>query len=312
MPKLPGDRLNAQARSLRLPSVEKRNKVRWLSLPQVNRLSIAESLEFFGNLKLNELQATIAAEAVKEVVGRLDFLMEVGLGYLSLGRTAPTLSGGESQRIRLASQIGSGLVGVLYVLDEPSIGLHTRDNDRLIRSLKKLRDQGNTLIVVEHDEDTMREADRIVDFGPGPGVLGGRMVVSGSLTEVQATRESVTGDFLSGRRKIETPSVRRTESGSALKILGATHNNLKNIDVEIPLGTFVCVTGISGSGKSSLISDILSPELRRELNGAECEGASIGRLRASSISTKSSISIKARLAVRHARILPHTPSCLTK
>ncbi len=271
-PSCRGDRLNAQARSLRLPSVEKRNKVKWLSLPQVNRLSIAEALEFFGNLKLNELQATIAAEAVKEVVGRLDFLMEVGLGYLSLGRTAPTLSGGESQRIRLASQIGSGLVGVLYVLDEPSIGLHTRDNDRLIRSLKKLRDQGNTLIVVEHDEDTMREADRIVDFGPGPGVLGGRMVVAGSLTEVQATRESVTGDFLSGRRKIETPSVRRSGSGSALKILGATHNNLKNIDVEIPLGTFVCVTGISGSGKSSLISDILSPELRRELNGAECEG----------------------------------------
>ena len=190
----------------------------------------------------------------------------MGLDYLTLDRTAPTLSGGESQRIRLAGQIGCGLVGVLYILDEPSIGLHPRDNDRLLETLQQLRDVGNTVLVVEHDEDTMLAADHIIDFGPGPGVRGGKVVAEGSASVVKKAADSVTGQFLAGKRKIEIPTARRSGSGEHLRILGAAHNNLKNVDIDIPLGKLVCVTGVSGSGKSSLVSDILVEALRRDLN----------------------------------------------
>ena len=238
------------------------------SLPEVCRLSVSDAAEFFSALELDATGATIAAEALKEIRSRLQFLKNVGLDYLTLDRTAPTLSGGEMQRIRLAGQIGCGLVGVLYILDEPSIGLHPRDNDKLLETLAQLRDQGNTVVVVEHDEDTMRAADHIVDFGPGPGVRGGRVVAAGTLAEVTAAEESLTGAYLSGRRRIEVPAVRRnrTNGHGGLIVRGARHNNLKNIDVEIPLGVFVCVTGVSGSGKSSLVNDILVEALHRDLN----------------------------------------------
>jgi excinuclease ABC subunit A len=257
------------------------------SLPEVCRLSVSDAAEFFSALVLDATGATIAAEAVKEVRNRLQFLKNVGLDYLTLDRTAPTLSGGEMQRIRLAGQIGCGLVGVLYILDEPSIGLHPRDNDRLLETLARLRDQGNTVVVVEHDEDTMRAADHIVDFGPGPGVRGGRIVAAGSLADVIAAEESLTGAYLSGRQRIEVPAVRRSTQNGApggapstlgpgrgrLIVRGARHNNLQNIDVEIPLGVFVCVTGVSGSGKSSLVNDILIEALHRDLNAGAPGGA---------------------------------------
>ena len=209
---------------------------------------------------------------MKEIRARIGFLLGVGLEYLTLGRTAPTLSGGESQRIRLAGQIGSGLVGVLYILDEPSIGLHPRDNDRLIETLQRLRDAGNTLIVVEHDEDTMRASDLIVDFGPGPGVKGGKIVAMGNVDEVMKSAKSVTGNFLSGKRTIEAAKeLRPINEDTQISIRGARFHNLKNVDVSIPLGTVCCVTGVSGSGKSSLIGGILEPALRNALNGAEQE-----------------------------------------
>jgi excinuclease ABC subunit A len=258
-----GSRLNAQARSIRLKTNAKGfQNVSWFSIGGVSRLSIDRCSAFFDGLELSPLQWQIGEEAVKEIRARLRFLIDVGLGYLSLDRTAPTLSGGESQRIRLASQIGSGLVGVLYVLDEPSIGLHPRDNDRLLASLQRLRDLGNTLIVVEHDEDTMRIADTIVDFGPGPGVRGGKLIASGTLDDIISNEESLTGGFLSRTRRIRTPESRRRGNGKKLKILGAEHHNLKKIDVDIPLGCFIAVTGVSGSGKSSLITEILSPAIR--------------------------------------------------
>ncbi len=265
-----GTRLNLQARQLRLESAfrpEKSNA--WLNLPQLCRLPIDKCLRFLSELKLGELEQRIASEALREICNRLQFLLNVGLDYLSLDRTAPTLSGGESQRIRLASQIGSGLVGVLYVLDEPSIGLHPRDNDRLIDSLKALRDQGNTLLVVEHDEDTMRAADLILDFGPGPGVRGGEIVSLGDLAGLAENQNSLTGQFLSGKLKIPFPEVRRHGNEKCIRVRGATHNNLKNIDVDIPLGKLVCVTGVSGSGKSSLINEVVVPVLRRQLHAAE-------------------------------------------
>jgi excinuclease ABC subunit A len=206
---------------------------------------------------------------LKEIRTRLGFLVDVGLEYLTLDRTAPTLSGGESQRIRLAGQIGSGLVGVLYILDEPSIGLHPRDNDRLLRTLRRLRDMGNTVVVVEHDEETMWAADQIIDFGPGPGVRGGELVVQGTPAAVSKHPRSLTGKYLSGEQEIAIPKVRRKGNGNVLRVLGATQNNLKDIDVEVPLGAFVCVTGVSGSGKSSLVSDILVEVLHRDLNKGE-------------------------------------------
>lgn len=196
-------------------------------------------------------------------------MQSVGLEYLTLARSASTLSGGESQRIRLATQIGSSLMGVLYILDEPSIGLHQKDNHKLIATLKRLRDIGNTLIVVEHDEDTMRAADYIVDIGPGAGIHGGEVVCAGTLEDIIACEDSVTGQYLSGKKKVEVPALRRKGNGKYIEIVGATENNLKNISVKIPLGTFTGVTGVSGSGKSSLINEILYKRLAAELNGAK-------------------------------------------
>ncbi|QGJ69687.1 UvrABC system protein A [Planctomycetales bacterium 10988] len=265
-----GDRLNLQARNVRLTTSHPDFKDQpQRSLPEVCKLSIEEAADFFQDLTLSDTQQTIATELLKEIRGRLGFLLNVGLNYLSLNRSAPTLSGGESQRIRLAGQVGCGLVGVTYILDEPSIGLHPRDNDRLIETLHQLRDLGNTVVVVEHDEDTMRESDYLIDFGPGPGHRGGRIVGEGSYHDLLKSKESLTGDYLSGRKEIVIPESRRLPTEKKLKVVGATHHNLKNVTAEIPLGLFVCVTGVSGSGKSSLIVDILSKALRRDLNGAE-------------------------------------------
>ena len=228
--------------------------------------SVNEALDFMEHLELNQTQAMIAAQILKEIKNRLGFLRSVGLQYLTLSREAGTLSGGESQRIRLATQIGSSLMGVLYILDEPSIGLHQRDNDKLLATLKELRDLGNTLLVVEHDEDTMREADYIIDVGPGAGINGGQIVAAGTPEEVMNTPGSITGDYLAGRRKIPVPTERRKGNGNYLKVFGAAEHNLRNIDVQIPLGTFTCVTGVSGSGKSSLVNEILYKKLGADLN----------------------------------------------
>jgi excinuclease ABC subunit A len=249
-----GQRLNPQARAVR---------VLGKTLVELCAMPVGDLALWFDPAKgplekgLDPVQRAIAVEVLKEIRGRLGFLLNVGLHYLTLERSAPTLSGGEAQRIRLAGQIGCGLVGVLYILDEPSIGLHSRDNERLLRSLERLRDMGNTVVVVEHDEETMRAADHLVDFGPGPGVRGGQVVAAGSFNEVLANLNSLTGQYLTGAKQIIVPAKRRSPSGKRLQIHGARHNNLKNIDVEIPLGLFVCVTGVSGSGKSSLINDIL-------------------------------------------------------
>ena len=231
-------------------------------------MSIASGLEFMENLHLDGNMATIAEQIVREIVSRLKFLTDVGLSYLTLSRAAGTLSGGESQRIRLATQIGSSLMGVLYILDEPSIGLHQRDNDKLLGTLKHLRDLGNTLIVVEHDEDTMRAADFIVDVGPGAGSRGGEIVEAGTMEQIIANERSVTGQYLSGVKKIPVPSVRRSGNGKFLTVEGAAENNLKEVDVSIPLGTLTCVTGVSGSGKSSLVNEVLNKTLLGKLNHA--------------------------------------------
>ena len=228
-----------------------------INIAELSNMSIVECLEFFDKLELSEKDAMIAEQILKEIRNRLMFLKNVGLDYLTLSRSAGTLSGGESQRIRLATQIGSGLVGVLYILDEPSIGLHQKDNEKLLKTLRNLTDIGNTLIVVEHDEDTMYAADHIVDIGPGAGVNGGELVVQGTVDDIKACPESITGQYLSGVKKIPVPDYRRPGNGWKLTIKGARQNNLKNIDVDIPLGKFVCVTGVSGSGKSSLVNEIL-------------------------------------------------------
>lgn len=233
------------------------------------KMSVAEELEFMNNLQLTEKEEMIGRLIIREIKERLNFLNAVGLDYLSLAREAATLSGGEAQRIRLATQIGSSLTGVLYILDEPSIGLHQRDNDKLLDTLRHLRDLGNTLIVVEHDEDTMRAADYVVDIGPGAGVHGGELVAAGSVADIIACKESVTGQYLSGERKIPVPAQRRTGNGHKLTVYGAAENNLKKIDVEIPLGKFVAVTGVSGSGKSSLVNEIIYKYLANELNRAK-------------------------------------------
>lgn len=237
------------------------------NIHEVSAMTIRESLEFFEKVKLNKTQLEIAGPILKEVKARLQFLLDVGLEYLTLTRYAASLSGGEAQRIRLATQIGSGLTGVLYILDEPSIGLHQRDNEKLLITLKQLRDLGNTLIVVEHDEDTMRQADCIVDIGPGAGEHGGRVVAVGTAEEIMNCKESVTGDYLSGRIKIPVPKERRTPTGW-IEVKGASENNLKNINVKFPLGVMTCVTGVSGSGKSSLVNEILYKSLAKTLNRA--------------------------------------------
>jgi excinuclease ABC subunit A len=262
-----GARLNPQARAVTVTSGVPEFRDRpGRTLPELSAMAVSDAERFLGQLELDPTGQKIAADVLKEIRGRLQFLKNVGLEYLTLDRTAPTLSGGEMQRIRLAGQIGCGLVGVLYILDEPSIGLHPRDNDRLLQTLGQLRDQGNTVVVVEHDEDTMRAADHIVDFGPGPGVRGGHVVAAGPVEDVIAAPKSVTGQYLAGKRRIEIPARRRPSGDAKLVVRGATHNNLKDIDVEIPLGLFVCVTGVSGSGKSSLVNDILVEALRRDLN----------------------------------------------
>ncbi len=232
-------------------------------------MSVARELEFIEGLSFGQRDSMIAAPIIKEIRERLTFLQSVGLEYLDLSRSSGTLSGGESQRIRLATQIGSSLMGVLYILDEPSIGLHQRDNERLIATLKRLRDLGNTVIVVEHDEDTIRVADHIVDIGPGAGIHGGNVVFSGTVEQLKECKESVTSDYLTGRKNIPVPEKRRKGNGSFLTVKGAAENNLKNINVKLPLGTFTCVTGVSGSGKSSLVNDILCNELANKLNRAK-------------------------------------------
>lgn len=231
--------------------------------------SISQALEFMDGLQLNDRETMIAKPIIKEIKSRLNFLKSVGLEYLTLSRSSGTLSGGESQRIRLATQIGSSLMGVLYILDEPSIGLHQRDNDKLLATLKRLRDLGNTVIVVEHDEDTIRAADHIVDIGPGAGIHGGNVVFNGKVEDLVKCKDSITGQYLSGEKRVEIPEKRRKGNGKKLKIIGASQNNLQNINVDIPLGKFVCVTGVSGSGKSSLINEILYKYLAAELNGAK-------------------------------------------
>ena len=243
------------------------------NISEISEYSINDLYDFIDGLSLTGANAMIAAPILKEIKARLTFLKDVGLSYLTLSRSAVSLSGGEAQRIRLATQIGSGLTGVLYILDEPSIGLHQRDNGKLLNTLKKLRDLGNTLIVVEHDEDTMRSADYIVDIGPKAGVHGGEIVATGSVNDIENEPRSITGDYLAGRRKIEIPSVRKEPDGRWIKIIGAKQNNLKNIDAEIPVGLFTAITGVSGSGKSSLINEILYPAAANRLNKArETEG----------------------------------------
>ncbi len=238
------------------------------NIDEIVRMSVLDCREFFKNIELSRRDQIIAQQIFKEINARLGFLVDVGLDYLTLSRSAGTLSGGEAQRIRLATQIGSGLMGVLYILDEPSIGLHQRDNDRLLETLKRLRDLGNTLIVVEHDEDTMYAADHIIDMGPGAGVHGGYVVCEGSVDEIKQCENSLTGLYLSGRKKIELPARRRKPNGKWLEIKGASENNLKGINVKIPLGVLTCVTGVSGSGKSSLVNEILYKRLAAELNRA--------------------------------------------
>ncbi len=239
-----------------------------LNIAELCDLSVLKALAFVDNLQLTDKETMIARTILKEIKSRLGFLQSVGLGYLTLSRAAGTLSGGESQRIRLATQIGSSLMGVLYILDEPSIGLHQRDNDKLLATLKHLRDLGNTVIVVEHDEDTMRAADHIVDIGPGAGVHGGEVVYNGDVEGLMHCDKSITGQYLSGRKQVEVPAQRRKGNGKKLRIIGAAQNNLRNVTVDIPLGEFVCVTGVSGSGKSSLINEILYKHLAAVLNGA--------------------------------------------
>ncbi len=254
-----GDRLSDIARAVTVGGI---------GIMDFCRMSIRDSLQFVKELHLEGNMAMVAEQILREIRSRLQFLEDVGLSYLTLSRATATLSGGESQRIRLATQIGSSLMGVLYILDEPSIGLHQRDNDKLLGTLKHLRDLGNTLIVVEHDEDTMKAADFIVDVGPGAGSHGGQIVAAGSLQDIIDCKQSITGQYLSGVKKIPVPSRRRQGSGNMLRIRGATENNLKNVDVDIPLGTFVCVTGVSGSGKSSLVGEVLNKNLLSKLNHA--------------------------------------------
>ena len=273
-----GYRLNDQALSVRVGGEK------GMHIGEVSDLSIADHLKAVDKLVLTDNEATIARPILKEIKDRLTFLNNVGLNYLTLSRSAGTLSGGESQRIRLATQIGSNLSGVLYILDEPSIGLHQRDNDRLIASLKKMRDLGNTLIVVEHDEDTMREADYLIDVGPGAGVFGGEIVAAGTPKQVARNSKSITGQYLSGKRKIPVPTERRSGNGRSIEITGASENNLQDITARFPLGKFIAVTGVSGSGKSTLINGILKKAIAQKLNRNSENQGNTRRFRGLSIS----------------------------
>ncbi|OYW70304.1 MAG: excinuclease ABC subunit A, partial [Aerococcus viridans] len=255
-----GKRLNRQALSV---------KVGGQDIAEITHKAIVDTVDFFNGLDMSDQNNTIAKPIMREIGSRLNFLQEVGLDYLTLDRSAGTLSGGEAQRIRLATQIGSNLSGIMYVLDEPSIGLHQRDNDRLIKSLKRMRDLGNTLIVVEHDEETMREADYLIDMGPGAGEFGGQVVAAGTPEEVANNEDSITGQYLKGIRKIPLPEKRRTEDKGAIHIKGASENNLKNVDVDIPIGRLNVVSGVSGSGKSSLINEVMKKYLIHQLNRAK-------------------------------------------
>ncbi len=257
-----GQRLRPESAAVRLGRGKQAR-----TIVEVSAMTVDDARQYFSELQLSGAAAEIAAEVLKEVRSRLDFLSSVGLAYLSLDRAGPSLSGGESQRIRLASQVGSELTGVIYILDEPSIGLHQRDNRRLLETLTRMRDIGNTVVVVEHDEETIRAADHVIDFGPGAGVAGGRIVHSGTPTSLEKNRRSLTGAYLSGRMRIEIPEQRRKPGGS-LKIVGASENNLDDLDVELPLGVLVAVTGVSGAGKSTLVNDILYPALARKFNNA--------------------------------------------
>lgn len=238
------------------------------NINELTSMSIDKIKTYLNSLELNKKDKMIADQILKELNKRLQFLMDVGLEYLTLSRGAGTLSGGEAQRIRLATQIGSGLTGVLYILDEPSIGLHQRDNEKLIATLKKLRDLGNTVLVVEHDEDTMYAADQIIDIGPGAGVHGGNVMAQGTAEEVKLVSDSVTGQYLSGRKQIKVPAKRRKSNGRSIEVKGATEHNLKNVNVKFPLGQFICVTGVSGSGKSTLVNEVLYKSIAKELNGS--------------------------------------------
>lgn len=261
-PECKGSRLIAEARDVRIANV---------SLPEITTWQLHESQHFFNNIQLEGNKKQIGDKIIKEINARLGFLIDVGLDYITLNRSADTLSGGEAQRIRLASQIGSGLTGVMYVLDEPSIGLHQKDNDRLIGTLNKLRDLGNTVIVVEHDEDAIRSADFIVDIGPGAGEHGGRIIAAGSINQILKNKKSITGEYLSGKRKIAIPRVRRSQTNGYLEITGASGNNLKNIHLKIPVANFVCITGVSGSGKSTLVNDTLYKAMAEKIYGSNDE-----------------------------------------
>jgi excinuclease ABC subunit A len=268
-----GERLRPESRAVTIGDVAaasggSEREVPGKSIVQVSRMTIEQAMQFIGSLPLEGNDKVVAAELLKEIGNRLRFLLDVGLGYLTLDRPGPSLSGGESQRIRLASQMGSELTGVIYILDEPSIGLHQRDNARLLSTLKRLRDLGNSVIVVEHDEETMEEADWIVDFGPGAGELGGEIVAEGPPREVMKAERSLTGAYLAGRRKIDIPAQRRRGAGKSIKLMGAAENNLKEIDVEFPLGCLVAITGVSGAGKSTLVNRILYPALARAIYGS--------------------------------------------
>ncbi|RYZ81883.1 MAG: excinuclease ABC subunit UvrA, partial [Moraxellaceae bacterium] len=255
-----GSRLNELARNVKVVNC---------TLPEVTRMSIGDAESYYQQLKLEGAKGEIADKIFKEIRERLHFLVSVGLNYLSLSRSADTLSGGEAQRIRLASQIGAGLMGVMYVLDEPSIGLHQRDNDRLLKTLIRLRDLGNTVLVVEHDEDAIRAADHIIDIGPGAGVHGGEIIAEGTFKDIEANKDSLTGQYLSGRLKIAVPEKRvQPQPDKMLQLNGATGHNLRKVNLSIPLGLFTCVTGVSGSGKSTLINRTLLPLAATQLNGA--------------------------------------------
>ena len=276
------------------------------NIDEVTRMTIREADAFFTQLTLTPREMKIAAQILKEIHARLHFLLDVGLDYLTLSRSAGTLSGGEAQRIRLATQIGSGLQGVLYVLDEPSIGLHQRDNNRLLATLKHLRDLGNTLIVVEHDEDTMYAADHIIDIGPGAGANGGRVVAEGTAEEIKKNPDSITGAYLSRRKFIPVPAKRRPGNGKFIEVVGAAENNLKDLTVKFPLGTLTLVTGVSGSGKSTLVNEILYKASPRASTTRRVSRANTRRSRDSRTSTRSSTSTSSRSAARRARIRRRT------